>query len=110
MNETILNIFLEIENGFVVGFKAHSYLSDDGDQQKIQLLKEKAYTDYAKSFHFDAPQDKNGAFMKYKSFSKLECRGMHFQLFEEIFSSFDVPENPLVCVTPVVDGKLIINE
>jgi len=110
VNETILNIYLEIENDFVVGFKAKSYLSDDGDHQKISLLKEKAKTDYNNSIHFDAPQDKNGNFMKYKSFSKLENRGMHFQLFEEIFSSFDVPQNPLICVTPVVDGKLIINE
>ncbi len=106
MNETILNIFLEIKNGFVVGFKAKSYLSDDGDQQKIELLKEKAKTDFTTSFYFNAPQSKDGKFMKYSSFSKLESRGMHYQLFEEIFSKFDVPENPLVCVTPVVDGEV----
>ncbi len=106
MNETILNIFLEIKNGFVVGFKAKSYLSDDGDQQKIDLLKEKAKVDFTNSFHFDAPQNKNGEYMKYSSFAKLESRGMHFQLFEEIFLKFGVPENPLVCVTPVVDGKV----
>lgn len=107
MNETILNIFLEIENGFVIGFKAKSYLSDDGDNEKIALLKKNAKVDYATSFHFNAPQNKHGEFMKYKSFSKLESRGMHFQLFEEIFSKFDVPENPLVCVTPVVDGEIM---
>ncbi len=107
MNETILNIFLEIDNDFVVGFKAKSYLSDDGDEQKIVLLKEKAKTDYSNSFHFDAPQNKDGEFMKYSSFAKLENRGMHFQLFEEIFVKFDVPENPLVCVTPVIDGKVL---
>ncbi len=110
MNETILNIFLEIENDFVVGFKAKSYQSDDGDQQKIAFLKEKAQTDYNSAFHFDAPQNKDGEFMKYKSFSKLESRGMHFQLFEEIFSNFNVPENPLVCVTPIVDGNLLTSE
>ena len=106
MNETILNIFLEIEKGFVVGFKAKSYLSDDGDQQKIDLLKEKAKVDFTNSFHFDAPQNKHGEYMKYSSFAKLESRGMHFQLFEEIFLKFDVPESPLVCVTPVIDGEV----
>jgi hypothetical protein len=45
--------------------------------------------------------------MKYSKFSKLEKRGMQFQLFEEIFSHFDVPEHPLICVTPVVDGKIL---
>lgn len=106
MNEIILNIYLEIKNGFVMGFKAKSYLSDDGDNEKIDLLKKNAKADYSTAFHFDAPQNKHGEFMKYKSFSKLESRGMHFQLFEEIFSKFDVPENPLVCVTPVVDGEV----
>ncbi len=110
MNETILNIFLEIENGFVVGFKARSYLSDDGDQQKIDLLKEKAKVDFTNSFHFDAPMNKHGEYMKYSSFAKLESRGMHFQLFEEMFAKFDVPENPLVCVTPVVDGEVRASE
>ena len=56
MNETILNIFLEIENGLVIGFKAKSYLSDDGDQQKIDLLKEKAKTDLQLHFILMLPK------------------------------------------------------
>jgi hypothetical protein len=31
---------------------------------------------------------------------------MHFQLFEDIFQKFGVAEHPLICVTPVVDGKI----
>ena len=110
ISETILNIYLEIENGYVTGFKAKSYVSDEGDQEKIKFLMDHAEADYNSAFHFDAPQNEKGEFMKYNSFSKLERRGMHFQLFEEIFSKFNVPENPLVCVTPVVDGKLLINQ
>jgi hypothetical protein len=45
--------------------------------------------------------------MPYSKFAKLEKRGRQFELFEQIFSSFNVPERPLVCVTPVVDGKII---
>ena len=48
--------------------------------------------------------------MKYKQFARLEERGMHFKLFEEIFNKFSVPENPLVCVTPVVDGDILAEE
>ena len=44
--------------------------------------------------------------MNYKKFHKLEKRGMHFQLFEDIFQKFGVAEKPLICVTPVVDGKI----
>jgi endonuclease IV len=106
MDEIILNVFLEIENGYVVGFKGKSYLSDEGDNEKIAFLKERAKVDFASSFHFDAPTNKKGEFMKYSSFARLEKSGMHFQLFEEIFKSFKVPENPLICVTPVVDGEV----
>jgi hypothetical protein len=35
---------------------------------------------------------------------------MHFRLFEEIFSKFNLPEKPLICVTPVVDGEIYAGE
>ncbi|MCL6097310.1 MAG: hypothetical protein AB1775_02545 [Bacteroidota bacterium] len=44
--------------------------------------------------------------MSYKKFSKLESNGMQYRLFEEIFEKFNVPQNPLICVTPVVDGEV----
>jgi hypothetical protein len=62
--------------------------------------------DYETAEDFSAPIDRLGRFMKYTKFSKLESQGMHFQLFENIFSNYNVPENPLVCVTPVVDGEI----
>ena len=84
-------------------------MKDRNDDKKIEYLKSRVNEDYASAFHFDAPQDKANNFMSYNKFSKLEKKGRHFELLENIFSSFDVPEHPLVCVTPVVDGK-IFNE
>ena len=107
VSETILNIYLVIDNDYVTGFRAKAYKSDEGDNQKIEFLKKRAREDYQFAYRFDAPQNERGEFMKYKSFNRLESKGMHFQLFEEIFEKFDVPENPLVCVTPVVDEKII---
>ena len=72
----------------------------------IKFLKSKVREDFAKAYRFEAPADKNGKFMSYNRFHKLEKRGMHFQLFEEIFTRFNVPEHPLICVTPVVDGEI----
>lgn len=48
--------------------------------------------------------------MAYNKFAKLESKGMHYELFEAIFSEFNVPENPLICVTPVVDGEIYAQE
>lgn len=109
MNEIILNIYLIINNGLVEEFKAVSYEMEGGDDRKIEFLKNHAKEDYPKAILFDAPTDNNGKFMSYNKFHKLEKRGMHFQLFEYVFQRFNVAENPLVCVTPVVDGKLYSN-
>ena len=106
MNEIILNIYLIINNNIVEEFRAYSYEMEGGDDRKINFLKSHAKEDFEKSVRFDAPSDKNGKFMSYNKFHKLEKRGMHFQLFEEIFERYGVPQNPLICVTPVVDGKI----
>ncbi len=106
MSEIILNIFLIINNDLVEEFKAASYKIDGTDEEKIEYLKSKVNSDFEKSYHFDAPKDNKGKFMNYNKFSKLEKKGRHFELFENIFTSFNVSEHPLVCVTPVVNGKI----
>jgi hypothetical protein len=106
LNETILNIYLVINNGLVTEFRVMAYEMEGGDDRKIDFLKSKARGDFEKAYKFDAPTDKQGKFMSYNRFHKFEKRGMHFQLFEEIFSSFNIPEKPMVCVTPVVDGEI----
>ncbi len=106
MNEIILNIYLIINNGLVEEFRVVSYEMEGGDNRKIEFLKSHAKEDYSKAIIFDAPSDENGKFMNYNKLHKLEKRGMHFQLFENIFQKFGVTENPLICVTPVVDGKI----
>ncbi len=107
MNEIILNIYLIINEGYVVEFRAIAYEIEGGDDNKIKFLKSKAVDDFQKSYRFSAPKNKRGKFMKYPKFSRLESQGMQYQLFEEIFENFKVPQNPIICVTPVVDGKII---
>jgi len=109
MNEVILNIYLIINKGMVVEFRAISYQREGGDDSKIDFLKKQAAEDFSRAYHFDAPSDKNGKFMSYNKFAKLEKRGRQYELFEEIFTNFDLPEKPLICVTSVVDGKIISN-
>jgi len=106
MNEIILNIYLIINNGLVEEFRVVSYEMEGGDDRKIEFLKTHAKEDYHKAVVFNAPSDEDGKFMNYKRFHKFEKRGMHFRLFEEIFQQFEVAEKPLICVTPVVDGKI----
>ena len=106
MNEIILNIYLIINNGAVEEFRAFSYKMEGGDDKKIDFLKSHAKEDFSNAVRFDAPSDEKGKFMSYNKFHKLEKRGLHFQLFEEIFQRYSVAANPLICVTPVVDGEI----
>jgi hypothetical protein len=107
MSETILNIYLIIENGFVVEYRANAYEIAGDDEDKIKYLKGRVKEDFTKAYKFDALSDKYGKFMKYHKFSKLEDRGKHPNLYGEIFDQFNISERPLICVTPVVDGKII---
>lgn len=104
--EIILNIYLIIDNGFVTSFKCISYDIDGTDESKIEFLKSNAKEDYSKAMIFDAPKNKKNEFMSYKNFHKLEKSGMQYKLFEEIFEKSKAPQNPIVCVTPVVDGEI----
>ena len=106
MAETILNIYLVINDGSVTSFRAKNYQIDGTDEAKILFLKSNAKNDFATAETFNAPVNKLGRFMPYKKFSKLESQGMQYRLFEEIFEKYAVPQNPLVCVTPVVDGDV----
>lgn len=109
MDEIILNIFLIIENDFVTAFKAKAHQMEGGDDRKIRFLKDSVYSDFDGAGSFEAPVNEKGDFMKYKKFARLEQQGMQFQLFEEIFRFYGVPQNPIVCVTPVVNGKILGN-
>jgi hypothetical protein len=107
MKETILNIYLVINDGIISEIRAKSYQISGNDEYKINFLKSNALSDFEKSDIFESPIDKNGLKMSYKKFYKLEKQGLQFALFENIFKYFNVPDNPLVCLTPVVDGKII---
>ncbi|MDR3611266.1 MAG: hypothetical protein P4L27_11930 [Ignavibacteriaceae bacterium] len=110
MNETILNIYLIIEKGYVIEYRANAYETGGDDEDKIKYLKARVKDDFSKAYRFDALSDKYGRFMKYNKFAKLEDRGKHPDLYEEIFSKFNIPDRPLICVTPVVDGIIITND
>ncbi|MBZ0199692.1 MAG: hypothetical protein K8H86_07490 [Ignavibacteriaceae bacterium] len=105
MLETILNIYLIINNGFVVEFRAVAYEIEGGDDNKAEFLKKSAEKDFPKAYRFDAPQNERGKYLSDRQFWRLEKQNKHYKLFEEIFSKFKLPENPLVCVTRIIDGK-----
>lgn len=106
MPEKILNLYLVINEGIIDEFRACAYEADGSDDEKISFLKKNAVNGFASSYKFDPPVSNSGKKMKYKQFTRLEKQGKQFLLFEEVFIKFQVPNSPLVCLTPVVDGKI----
>jgi hypothetical protein len=106
MNEIILNIYLIVNNGLVEEFRVVSYEMEGGDDRKIEFLKSHAKEDYPKAIIFDSPSDEKGIFMSYAKFHKLEKRGLHFPVFEDVFQNFGVAENLFIFVTLVVDCEI----
>lgn len=108
--EKIINIYVIIKNREVVQFKACAYETEGTDRDKIEFLQSKVREDFENAETFNAPVSPAGSFMSYDKFSKLEERGMQKELYSNIFNEYDLPENPLILVTPVVDGKIIMNK
>lgn len=108
MKELILNIYLIINDNIITELRGLSYEFEGSDEEKINLLKKRAGEDFPASFHFQPPKDKKGNLMTAKKFLKLKKYNLETSLFEEIFERFNVSENPLICVTPVIDGKIIM--
>ena len=85
MNEIILNIYLIINNGFVIAFRAMGYEREGGDDNKINYLKSRVKEDFNSAYKFDAPQNEKGQFMKYNKFAKLEKEECIFNFLKRCF-------------------------
>lgn len=109
MEEKILNLYIIIENDIITEIKAKSYSISGSEDEKIEFLKSKAEEDYQSAISYQAPISKKDKLMTYKQFNKLEKQGIQFQLFEHIFIEHNLPDIPLICLTPVVNGLIKSN-
>lgn len=107
MIEKIVNIYLIIDGNYITELKAIAYEIDGNDNEKIEFLKSQAKSDLNRAINFDIPQSNKGELMTYREFNKLAKYGTEYKLFERIFEYFELPENPLICVNPIVNGEII---
>jgi len=110
MKEKILNIYLLINDGIIEGIRAKSYEISGEDSEKINYLYEMTEKDYASAETYDPPLDKKGKLMSYRKFARLEYTGNQYRLFRGLFENYELPENPIVCLTPVVDGVISVRK
>jgi hypothetical protein len=113
VKEKIFNLFLFLENEIIVGLGARCHQADGSDREKLALLQRQVKHDLPgadrfpmpKRYHLVFPDGRTGTGIQYQSYQQLARIQQHLDLFEEVFTHFGASNNPLMCITPIVDDK-----
>ena len=115
MSEPIFNLFLFVSSGKIIyelGVVSHNF--EGTDKQKLSFLAKQVSSDFLKAKKFPVPKryqlsdvetGKTSNGIRYQSYITMASSGMHLDLFEEIFEALNAPPQPLMCITPIVNGK-----
>lgn len=124
MAERIFNLYLFIQGGHTppnfireLGAAAHDRHGTDG--AKIAFLQEQAGDDLKAARRFPLPErytllsagsaaTQTG--LAYSGYERLVRSGRHLEVFEEVFQAMDAPADPLICIMPVVDGVIRVED
>jgi hypothetical protein len=114
MRERVFNLYLYIDSDLITELGAVAYDSEGTDPAKLRFLQSRAPLDYASARRAPVPvrylrlergQQEPVAALRYEAYLWLSRLGRHLEVFEELFEELAAPPAPLVCITPVVDGR-----
>ena len=122
MRETIYNLFLVIEHdGLIRWLGVVGHECGGGDEGKYRLLQGAVEADIPAARILPVPkrfvtfveggrelESVEGA-ISFTHYGTLLRDGAHLDLFEELLRAVDAPPDPLVCITPTVDGVPMID-
>lgn len=117
--ERIFNLFLFVEHGVITTYGATYHKMTGTENKKLAYLQLRVTQDVAASRRFSVPKSfelfntasgtrKFGA-ISIDAFYELATSGRHLEMFEEAFAAMNAPRDPLVCITPVVDGVVTVD-
>ena len=100
VEETVLNIFVLIEDELVVGIRAAAHKASGTDDEKEAFLNSLEEEDFENGEDFDLPEELEEG-IPFAEWLKFEEEGLHVEMFEDIglFDHFDAPDEPLMVVT-----------
>lgn len=118
MSEKVVNLFLFINDGLIREIGATWHDAKGSDDVKLLFLQSKVEDDWRGSRRHPVPGwcsavRQDGVIEKscvsYEGFRQLAGSGQQMKILEAVFSQYKfAPENPLMVVTPVVDGVVKI--
>ena len=122
-HEVIMNLwYIRDEEGIIYSLRAKAYVAADSDEEKLKFLQERASLDYLIAEPFEAPArfhmtigDGSGAKrIPVGHVSMLQTLDSPIALFEDAIkaiesrfpaqSKISVPEDSLVCTTPLMQS------
>ncbi|TAL63196.1 MAG: hypothetical protein EPN85_00730 [Bacteroidetes bacterium] len=117
MKEKIFNLFLYINSNNIIseiGVATHDLTGSD--KEKMTFLQKAVSSDSKNNVKFPPPSnftvvmnEKTIPGTTYDTYMQMCEIGKGILLFEDIFQHYKAPENPLMCVTPVVNGVIKID-
>jgi hypothetical protein len=116
--ERIFNLFLFMDSDGIIyelGGVAHD--ADGTDEEKLDRLKRWADSDCEASRRYPIPSryllvtdlgQPPLPRLRYETYDRMYKLGRYLEIFEEVFADQGAPREPLVCVTPVIDGVALV--
>ena len=117
MKEKLFNLFLFVMGDIIHEIGAVCHEQAGSDAQKLAFLQSQVATDFPAAKRYPVPDryilagDRGAAVpggLRYQSYLQLTAMGRQTEFFEEVFQDLGAPENPLMCVTPIVNGQPMI--
>jgi hypothetical protein len=115
VRETVYNLYVILEEEFICALGVTPHVRSGPDGEKLRFLQENVRSDYEAARTFPVPARYETAVMgsdktkvagtiTFEKYLRLSSDGQQLDIFEELFRSIGAPPDPLVCITPVVDG------
>lgn len=112
MRERVFNVFLFVTGNVIHEVGVTEHVCDGSDEDKIRLLQGKVNDDYRVCQRLPLPEDNIVVMcerecrrqLTYESFLTLQRLGRHMDFLEFVMEAVDAPAQPLLCITPIVDG------
>lgn len=116
MLESVFNLFLFVSKNLVNEIGVVSHQVDGTDQDKLDFLQSQVDEDFKNAKRFYIPYrlsqfDDKGCLIPFQTerYQAMMRLGTQLELFEEIFQVFNASNSPLVVITWIVDGEVVID-
>lgn len=117
MLETAYNLFVFAKGDILTGIGVAMHEVDGSDSEKIAFLQGRVASDLPGATRYPLPTQKMRVWLglvpdeaiTYDMFSYLGRTGHVMCVFEDLLQSVGAPQNPLMCVTPIVDDKPLVD-